>query len=228
MTSRHWRSTRDVAKDECLTIMHDLELQHELLIASSSLRGAEYAGCRSVLCAVIVFGVGALVTGGNSCVASEPDRVEFNRDIRPILSNKCFQCHGPDSAKREAELRLDREQDAKADRNGVPAIKPGRLDNSELIRRITSEVKDERMPPEEGGKQLTTQEIAVLQRWVAEGAVWSPPWSYVAQASCHAGRNRRIMGTELDRQFYPGAIGYREIRTRARRRQNYPAPPPFD
>src|SRR5882672_9046724 len=70
--------------------------------------------------------------------------VDFNRDIRPILSNKCFACHGPDSAARQAELRLDVEDSAKATREGHAAIVPGSVDKSELVRRITTTEDDDR------------------------------------------------------------------------------------
>ena len=106
-------------------------------------------------------------------------RIEFNRDIRPILSNKCFPCHGPDSGKRQAGLRLDREQDAKSPRDGHPAIVSHKVDDSDVMQRVLSDNPDERMPPKEA-KQLTADEIAILRRWIEEGAVWSLPWSYVS------------------------------------------------
>ena len=130
-------------------------------------------------------GLGVLVPFANISHAAErsdkrkPAPIDFNRDIRPILSDKCIQCHGPDSAHREADLRLDREHDAKADRDGVPAVVPGKPDESELVRRILSEDADERMPPEDSGKKLTAKEIDLLKRWIATGAEWMPAWAYV-------------------------------------------------
>ncbi|MBI2827110.1 MAG: PSD1 domain-containing protein [Planctomycetia bacterium] len=111
------------------------------------------------------------------CVAA--DEIDFNRDIRPILSDKCFRCHGPDSGARQAELRLDREESAKADRDGNPAIVPGKPEASELVRRITADDEAERMPPKESHKELSPREIALLTRWVADGAVWLPHWAYI-------------------------------------------------
>jgi len=108
------------------------------------------------------------------------DAIDFNRDIRPILSDKCFRCHGPASSSREADLRFDREDSAKADRDGKPAIAPGKPETSELVRRITSGDESERMPPAESGKTLSADEIALLTRWIKEGAAWSLPWAYVA------------------------------------------------
>src|SRR5689334_12680378 len=87
-------------------------------------------------------------------LAKAPD---FNRDIRPILSNKCFACHGPDSAARQAKLRLDIEESAKASRDGSAAIVEGSIDKSELVRRMISTQDDERMPPADSGKKLTPE-----------------------------------------------------------------------
>jgi Protein of unknown function (DUF1553)/Protein of unknown function (DUF1549)/Planctomycete cytochrome C len=105
--------------------------------------------------------------------------LDFNRDIRPILSNNCFACHGPDSAAREADLRLDREENAKAIRHGHPAVVSGNLDESELVTRITTTDADERMPPVGTGKKLKPEEVALLKQWIAGGADWSLAWSYV-------------------------------------------------
>jgi hypothetical protein len=105
--------------------------------------------------------------------------IEFNRDIRPILSDKCFACHGPDSASREADMRLDIEEQAKADRGGYAAITPGDAAASAMIQRITSEDADERMPPADSGKSLTAAEIDLLKRWVDEGAGWELSWAYI-------------------------------------------------
>jgi len=111
--------------------------------------------------------------------AAEPG-LDFNRDVRPILTDKCFACHGPDEKHRAAKLRLDVEKDAKADRDGVPAIVPGKPEESELVRRITAEDVDERMPPKKANKPLKPAEIETLKRWVAEGAKWSAHWAYVS------------------------------------------------
>ena len=82
-----------------------------------------------------------------SAVQGQPDTVQFNRDIRPIFSDKCFTCHGPDESKRKSKLRLDVEAAAKSDLGGHFAIAPGSVANSELIRRITSDDWTRRMPP---------------------------------------------------------------------------------
>ncbi len=105
--------------------------------------------------------------------------VQFNRDIRPILSDKCFACHGPDPTHREADLRLDTEDGASADLGGYQAIAPGKPEESELITRITSQDADLRMPPADSGKQLAAAEIETLTRWIAEGAKYQQHWSLV-------------------------------------------------
>ncbi len=105
--------------------------------------------------------------------------VDFNRDIRPILENKCFACHGPDSAARQAEPGLDIEENAKENRDGHAAIVAGNVDESELVRRITSAQDDERMPPPDSSKKLKAEEIDLLKQWIAEGAKWSLAWSYL-------------------------------------------------
>ncbi len=104
--------------------------------------------------------------------ADEP--VRFNRDIRPILSEKCLSCHGPDEKQRKAKLRLDVE--ASAVEHAIVAGKP---DQSELISRITSEDDETRMPPRDSGKELNAEEIALMRRWIAEGAKYEGHWSFI-------------------------------------------------
>ena len=108
--------------------------------------------------------------------ASPSDGPRFNREIRPILSDKCFFCHGPDSAKRKSGLRLDvRDAAIKAG-----AIVPGRPEESELWKRITTKDGDDLMPPPDSHKGLKATEIETLRRWIAAGAPYEPHWAYVA------------------------------------------------
>ena len=108
--------------------------------------------------------------------AAPPDsEIEFNRDIRPILSENCFFCHGPDSAKREADLRLDVREAAVAS-----AIDPGNSLASELVNRIDHEDKDLLMPPPASGRSLTPQQKELLRRWIDAGAAYQSHWSFVA------------------------------------------------
>src|SRR5262245_1009589 len=103
------------------------------------------------------------------------DSIEFNRDIRPILAENCYLCHGPDKNRRKKGLRLDDRDTAVKKR----AIVPGKSDESELIRRILAEEVTERMPPEETHKTLTTTQKETLKRWIAEGAQYQPHWAYI-------------------------------------------------
>ncbi|MBI1247020.1 DUF1549 domain-containing protein [bacterium] len=112
-----------------------------------------------------------LLCVGSAAQAEKP--LEYNRDIRPILSENCFFCHGPDPEHREADLRLDQEESAKD-----AAIVPGDLDSSEFFQRLIAE-PDERMPPLKSGKKLSPKEIEVLKRWVKEGAAYQLAWAYV-------------------------------------------------
>lgn len=107
-------------------------------------------------------------------VARAADPVEFNRDVRPILSDKCFACHGPDAKHRKGDLRLDVEKEAKA-----VSIVPGKPAESPLVDRITAKDPADLMPPQRFGKMLTAAEIETLRRWIAEGAKWSAHWAYV-------------------------------------------------
>jgi hypothetical protein len=118
---------------------------------------------------------------GSVIHAAEPDSksVEFNRDIRPILSDRCFACHGPDANHRKAELRLDTADGAKADLGGRSAVVPGKPDESELFLRISSTDPHERMPPEKAGKPLTAAEIDLFKRWIAQGGAYQAHWSFI-------------------------------------------------
>ena len=109
-----------------------------------------------------------------------PDQISFNFDIRPILSNNCYVCHGPDSSTRQADLRLDiREHATKQLADGKKAIVPGRWHKSELINRVSSHDPEVMMPPPEMKRQLSEKEIALLKRWIEEGAEWEPYWAFV-------------------------------------------------
>jgi hypothetical protein len=107
------------------------------------------------------------------------ETVDFNRDIRPVLSRNCAACHGPDEKKREAGLRLDKRDSATALHEDHRAIAPGNPKQSELIRRVSSNDADERMPPPSTGKRLTSQEIERLSSWIRQGAPYAPHWAYV-------------------------------------------------
>ncbi len=111
------------------------------------------------------------------CPAAEP--VDFNRDIRPILSDRCFTCHGPDAGQRQGELRLDDRAAALAPLpSGVTAIVPGDPAASAVVARVTSTDPDVVMPPPHVGKPVTAAEAAVLSRWIAEGGGFAGHWAF--------------------------------------------------
>ena len=116
----------------------------------------------------------AIVSEGNA------EDVSFQRQVRGILSDKCFRCHGPDAEQRQAGLRLDEEASAKSElESGTAAIVPGDIAQSELISRIMTHDSDLLMPPHDSGRKLTNAEKQVLKTWIAEGANWGQHWAFV-------------------------------------------------
>ena len=104
-------------------------------------------------------------------VAGEPlAKIDFSRDIRPLLSDNCFACHGPDAKQRKAGLRLDTREGALADLDGISAVVPGKPSESELVTRILTDDGDDLMPPPDSGKQLDAAQKALLRQWIADGA----------------------------------------------------------
>jgi mono/diheme cytochrome c family protein len=119
-----------------------------------------------------------------SDAAPKAEAVDFNRDVRRVLSENCFSCHGPDAKESKGgrkSLRLDLPESAYADLgSGNPAIAPGHPEKSEVMRRITATDLDDRMPPPETGKTLSAEEVALLKTWIAQGAGYSRHWAYEA------------------------------------------------
>ena len=109
-------------------------------------------------------------------------KVDFQREVLPVLSAKCFHCHGPDEHKREAKLRLDVREDALKDREGTRAIVPGNPKLSEVIERLTTDDEDDKMPPPKKDKPLTPAEVEIIRQWIAEGAPYEQHWSFVKPA----------------------------------------------
>jgi dsRNA-specific ribonuclease len=129
-----------------------------------------------VLCATAATTPCAPAEEGAAHGAGKPN---FSRDIRPVLAEKCFKCHGPDPKERKAKLRLDTAKDAFAPAaSGSPALVPGKLDESELYRRITSDDPEERMPPPKSGKTLSATEIDRLKAWIEQGAEYQEHWAF--------------------------------------------------
>jgi hypothetical protein len=123
----------------------------------------------------------SLITLAGVCRGATSDTPDFSREVRPILSNYCFKCHGPDDKARKAELRLDvRESALGAAESGAKAIVPGKVNQSELVARIFSKDPDEIMPPPATKKELTAVQRDVLKRWIASGAEYRAHWAFVA------------------------------------------------
>jgi hypothetical protein len=127
---------------------------------------------------LIFLAVAALTCAAGTATAADRDRpaLEYNRDIRPILAENCFACHGPDSAARKADLRLDRREAAIE----AGAIVPKESESSEMIARINSKDRDEVMPPPATTKTLSAAQKETLRRWIAEGAAYQPHWSLIS------------------------------------------------
>lgn len=106
------------------------------------------------------------------------EAIRFNRDVRPILADNCFPCHGPDKDKRQAKLRLDTQDGLFGNREGRVPVAPGDPNRSELFRRISTADKDDSMPPTKTGKALKASEVALLRRWIEQGAKWEGHWAF--------------------------------------------------
>mgnify|MGYP003631543540 FL=1 len=114
-------------------------------------------------------------------LAQTPDIIDFNYHVKPILSDKCFACHGPDTDNQKSDLRLDIAESALSahGESNTVAIVPGRPASSDLIKRILSDNPSDQMPPPESNLSLTTKEIAILAKWIEQGAEYKPHWSFI-------------------------------------------------
>ncbi len=108
-----------------------------------------------------------------------PEKPQYNRDVRPILADACFRCHGFDKNKREGDRRLDTREGALAENEGKKAIVPGKSDESEMVKRFLTSDKDDIMPPPEESRQLTSREKDILKRWIEQGAEYQDHWAYI-------------------------------------------------
>jgi hypothetical protein len=134
--------------------------------------------CKILSFKLLLIASAFLLTLSTHLRAEEAKEVRFNRDVRTILSNSCFTCHGPDEGRREAEQRFDTEEGLLAlqDSGGIVVGDPAA---SEMIKRILSDDPDLRMPPPDHPRQLSANDIAVLKQWIKEGAKWEPHWSFI-------------------------------------------------
>jgi hypothetical protein len=112
------------------------------------------------------------------CLPALSAKVSFNGQIRPLLSNRCYRCHGPDEEDRKAKLRLDTREGAMKEHDGFSAIVPGNIKDSELIYRIVTDDEDEVMPPPGKGERFSKEQIALFKQWIKEGAEYEVHWSY--------------------------------------------------
>ena len=113
------------------------------------------------------------------CPAEPDEALRFNRDIRPILAETCFACHGPDPGSRKAKLRMDREEGLFGAREGGPVVVKGKPESSPLYLRLVSKDPEEVMPPPKSHKVLKPEEKERIGRWIAQGAPWEPHWSFI-------------------------------------------------
>lgn len=139
-------------------------------------RPIDWRSCKPV-CGTVAFIASVLLATGSFAQAKKP--VDFQREVRPILAGKCFACHGPDDAAREADLRLDDATAAKEDRGGYHAIKPGDHRSSEVWLRLVTDDNDLRMPPSASHDPLSPAEIDILARWIDQGAKYETHWAFV-------------------------------------------------
>ena len=134
-----------------------------------TMRGRQTSDMKDIILITTVL----LGLAGNCCQAAD---VDFSRDIRPLLSDKCFRCHGPDAGNRQGDLRLDVRSDAVA----AGAINLDNPKSSELLNRITSDDPNVRMPPPSTEKVITPEETELLQTWIQQGAEYSRHWAFVS------------------------------------------------
>jgi mono/diheme cytochrome c family protein len=134
-------------------------------------RTAQFAG--------LMIGLVVPTLAVNQLAAADPPGIDFSRDIRPILSDHCFACHGPDEGKLEAELRLDTRDGLFRESDDMRVVVPGEPKRSEMFRRISSTDPDEHMPPAKFGRPLKPEQIELIRRWIDSGAEWKQHWSFV-------------------------------------------------
>ncbi|MFV1994312.1 MAG: DUF1549 domain-containing protein [Verrucomicrobiales bacterium] len=129
----------------------------------------------------------ALPLEGAAAAATPSGEIDFNQDIRPILSENCFHCHGPDAEAREGDLRLDVEADTRKDLGGYAAVVPGDLEQSELYYRVSTDDGDDLMPPKKSKRFLTQREKDLLGKWIESGGEYDTHWAYKAPVRSNTG-----------------------------------------
>ena len=169
--------------------------------------------------AALAIAVAALAYSARVTAQTPTVRVDFSFQIRPLLSDRCFRCHGPDASKRKAKLRLDtREGVFKDIGDGWAVVKPGDPASSELVRRTSTDFEDDVMPPADSHLSLSEPEKALLRRWVLEGAEYKPHWSLIPVQPSPSPRARRGLREPIpSTRSY--ALASRRCRCRLRNRQ---------
>ena len=131
-------------------------------------------------------------------ILAAEEKLDFSRDVRPILSQYCFPCHGPDKEQRKAKLRLDVAESAMAERQGVRAIVPGDLEESELAYRVAPDFADDIMPPARAKHPLSEEQITILRRWISEGAAYADHWAFAPPAKSKLPTTLNAKGNPVD------------------------------
>jgi hypothetical protein len=169
-------------------------------------------------CSALALGSHFLCSSGRAADPSQAKpTIDFSRQIRPILSDNCFMCHGPDEKERKAKLRLDLKESALGKlRRGGHAIVPGKPKESALLQRILAEDPSERMPPARSTKKLTPTQIELLKEWISQGAPWSEHWAFVPP--------KRPELPKVARQGWAGNAIDRFILSRLERENLQPSP----
>ena len=163
----------------------------------------------------------ALVPAG-----AAPRPVDFDREIRPILSDNCFTCHGPDEKQRMVKLRLDTKEGAFADRGGYRVIVPGDAAGSRLYQRISAPDKAQRMPPPMANRTLTAAQVDLIRRWIAEGAKWEQHWAFLPPLRpALPDRKEQGLAAKSHRRVHPRAPGTGGPEAFAAGRPRHPAAP---
>ena len=162
-------------------------------------------GCIAALATAILPERALLFPAAAAPPEPAPARIDFNREVRPLLSDKCYACHGPDGGQRQAKLRLDTREGAFADRGGYQVIVPGDRSKSKLFQRINHEQAVARMPPPTADRQLDQQEVDLLGRWIDQGADWQTPLGLcVTEESASAESQRPRLAPQRRRPFHSG------------------------
>lgn len=155
----------------------------------------------------------AISISASQVLIAEDQAIDFSRDILPLLSNNCFQCHGPDEANRANDLRLDQQPNSTTElESGHVAVVPGDSAQSELFQRISSKDPDVKMPPVDSGKALTEEQIRLFQKWIDSGADWSGHWAFRPPTRKHlpAAHDHWLVHNAID-QFIQASLENRNL-----------------